>query len=322
MPYPQFDRSQLRLKPLGERVHDLDLTVMRALDYRSDFTHAAIPKLARDMVAAKHQGRAVILSMGAHVLRCGNSRFIIDLMKRGYLSHIAMNGAGAIHDFEFALIGHTTESVERYIQNGQFGLWHETGRINDAVRTGNSRNMGMGEAIGRMIVEEDFPHREISVLAAGVDLQIPVTLHIGMGYDIIHQHPNCDGAALGATSYCDFLGFTHAVSQLEGGVFLNVGTAVMGPEVYLKALSMVRNVAHQHGESIKNFTTGVFDIIPLTDDTRGEAPKTDPRYYYRPWKTVLVRTVKDGGTGHYVCGSHDETFPALYHAILHAEEER
>jgi hypothetical protein len=322
MPCPQFDRSHLHLKPLDERVHDLDLSVLRALDDRSDFVHAAIPKLARAMVEAKHRGRAVILSMGAHVLRCGNARLIIDLMRRGILSHIAMNGAGAIHDFEFALIGHTTESVERYIQTGQFGLWNETGRINDAVCTGHRRNMGMGEAIGRMIAEEAFPHRDISVLAAGLEWQVPVTVHVGVGYDIIHQHPNCDGAALGATSYRDFLCFTHAVAQLEGGVFLNIGTAVMGPEVYLKALSMARNVAHQRGESIKHFTTGVFDIIPLADDTEGEAPKTDPRYYYRPWKTVLVRTVKDGGVGHYVCGSHDETIPALYHAVLHAEENR
>jgi hypothetical protein len=320
MPYPQFDRNRLQLKPLNERVHDLDLSILHGLDYRPEFSHAAIPKLARAIVQAHRAGRPVILSMGAHVLRCGNARFIIDLMRRGILTHVAMNGAGPVHDFEFALIGHTTESVERYIQNGQFGLWQETGRINDAVRAGDQRDLGMGEAIGRMITDEHFAHREISVLAAGVELQVPVTVHIGIGYDIIHEHPNCDGAALGAASYRDFLCFTHAVAQLEGGVFLNVGTAVMGPEVYLKALAMARNVAHQEGTSIRQFTTGVFDIIPLSGDTQEEAPRTDPRYYYRPWKTILVRTVKDGGTGYYVCGSHDRTFPALYHAILGEEE--
>jgi hypothetical protein len=155
-------------------------------------------------------------------------------------------------------------------------------------------------------------------LAAGVRLGVPVTVHIGIGYDIIHEHPNCDGAALGQTSYQDFLIFTESVTKLEGGVLLNFGSAVMGPEVYLKALAMARNVAHQEGRVIRHFTTGVFDLIPLEGDTRHQAPREDPRYYYRPWKTILVRTVADGGESFYIAGDHRITVPHLRRAALDA----
>jgi hypothetical protein len=143
---------------------------------------------------------------------------------------------------------------------------------------------------------------------------------VGVGYDILHEHPNCDGGALGATSYQDFLIFAQSVTTLEAGVLLNFGTAVMGPEVYLKALSMARNVAHQEGRSIRQFTTAVFDLIPLEGDTRQQAPKSDPRYYYRPWKTILVRTVADGGESFYVEGDHRRTIPQLHRAALQAEQ--
>jgi hypothetical protein len=152
-----------------------------------------------------------------------------------------------------------------------------------------------------------------------VRLGVPVTVHVGIGYDILHEHPNCDGAALGQTSYQDFLVFAETVTRLEGGVMLNFGSAVMGPEVYLKALAMARNVAHQEGRAIRQFTTAVFDLVPLEGDTRRQAPKTDPRYYYRPWKTILVRTVADGGQSFYVQGDHRDTLPSLYHAALQAE---
>lgn len=258
--------------------------------------------------------------MGAHVLRAGVSRYLIDLMERGFITHIAMNGAGPIHDWELALIGATTESVARYIRTGEFGLWEETGRMNDLIRAGAKEGLGLGEALGREILDGPFPHKDISVLAAGVRLGVPVTVHVGIGYDIIHEHPNCDGAALGQTSYQDFLIFTHAVSRLEGGVLLNFGSAVMGPEVYLKALSMARNVAHQEGRQICHFTTAVFDLIELEGDTRQQAPKSDPRYYYRPWKTILVRTVADGGESFYVAGDHRATVPAVHRAALDAEQ--
>jgi hypothetical protein len=257
--------------------------------------------------------------MGAHVIRAGVSRYIIDLMERGMIGHVAMNGAGPIHDWEFAQIGATTESVARYIRSGEFGLWQETGRMNDAINAGARDELGMGEALGREIVAgrpNDFPHKDSSILAAGYRLGVPITVHIGIGYDIIHEHPNADGAALGSTSYRDFLIFTQSVSQLEHGVMLCFGSAVMGPEVYLKALAMARNVAHQEGRIIAHFTTAVFDLVPLPDDTRTEAVKANPQYYFRPWKTILARTVADGGESYYVQGDHRQTFPALYRAVV------
>jgi hypothetical protein len=319
MPYPAFDRSRLRIQPLARRQHDLDLSAVLSLDAPPPaFEHPAIPVLGRRLAEAKNSGAARILMMGAHVLRAGVSRYLIDLMQRGLVNHIAMNGAGPIHDCEFALIGATTESVARYIQSGEFGLWEETGRMNDAIRAGADAGLGLGEALGRAILDGPFPHKHVSVLAAGARLGVPITVHVGIGHDIIHEHPNCDGAALGQTSYQDFLIFTQTVTALEGGVMLNFGSAVMGPEVYLKALSMARNVAHQEGRVIKRFTTAVFDLIPIAGDTRRQAPMTDPQYYYRPWKTILVRTVADGGESFYVQGDHRVTLPSLHRAAIAA----
>jgi hypothetical protein len=319
MPFPLFDRSRLRIQPLSARQHDLDLSTLLPLDApMPDFTHPALPLLGQRLAAARQQGRARLLVMGAHVLRAGVARYLIDLMERGLIDHIAMNGAGPIHDWEFALVGASTESVARYIQSGEFGLWRETGRMNDVIRHGARTGLGLGECLGREILEGGFPHKDVSVLAAAVRLGVPLTVHIGIGYDILHEHPNCDGAALGATSYQDFLVFAQSVTKLEGGVMLNFGSAVMGPEVYLKALAMARNVAHQNGQVIKHFTTAVFDLIPLDGDTRRQAPKSDPRYYYRPWKTILVRTVADGGESFYVSGDHRQTLPRLYHEALRA----
>jgi len=306
---------------LSERAHDLDLSCL--IDPQApapDFAHPAIPLLAQRIVEARRRDAAVIFFCGAHVLRQGNGLLLIDLMRRGLLTHLALNGAGAIHDFEFSMIGATTESVARYIKEGQFGLWRETGRINEAARQAARDDIGLGEAIGRMIETEAFPHRHVSVLAAGFRLRVPVTVHVAIGQDIIHEHPNFDAAATGKATDNDFLVFCHSVSRLEGGVYLNIGSAVAGPEVYLKALSMNRNVARQEHRQIRHFTTAVFDLIPIESDTSREAPKSDPRYYYRPYKTVLVRTVADGGESHYVLGEHRRTVPTLYHAIIAAAE--
>lgn len=336
MPYPTFDRSRLKLKPLAERVHDMTLADVLPLDAPGEpFEHPALPIIAQRMRAARQAGAPVIVLMGAHVIKSGLSRFIIDLMARGIITHVGMNGAGPIHDFELALIGATTESVARYIQEGQFGLWRETGWINEIVAAGARNGLGYGEALGRAIQESwdrrqesaaplqgprniTFPHADLSILAAGYRLRVPITVHIGLGYDIIHEHPNCDAAALGEASYRDFLIFAEAVSRLQGGVFLNFGTAVMGPEVYLKALAMARNVAAQEGRQINKFTTAVFDLLDLGDDLSHEAPKTDARYYYRPYKTILVRTVADGGESFYVRGGHRGTIPALHRLVTAA----
>ena len=318
-----FDRDRLSIRPLGERVHDLRQAdiLKRPGGERIGFEHPALPVLAKRTVAAARAGRAVLWSCGGHVLRQGNAPLLIDLMERGLLGHLALNGAGAIHDFERAMIGQTCESVARYVSEGQFGLWSETAQLNDAVAAGHRDGLGMGEAIGRMIVEENFAFAETSVLAAGYRLGLPVTIHVSIGQDIVHEHANFDGAAAGATSYTDFLSYVDTITRLEGGVFLNIGTAVMGPEVYLKALAMARNVAHQHGETISRFTTAVFDLVDLGDDLRAEAPKHDPRYYFRPFKTILVRTVADGGESFYVRGEHQATLPALYDLIDEADRD-
>ncbi|MGA9351072.1 MAG: hypothetical protein WBW48_20020 [Anaerolineae bacterium] len=316
MPYPIFDRSRLKLKSLSERQHDMTLADVLFLDAPvPPFDDPSLAQVAERVTRAHRAGAQVILMMGAHVIKCGLSRFVIDLMERGIITHVGMNGAGPIHDFELALIGATTESVARYIQEGQFGLWEETGYINEAIKRGARDGLGLGEAVGRMIEDERFPHRDVSILAAGYRLQVPVTVHVGIGYDIIYEHPNCDGAALGETSYRDFLTLTHSISKLQGGVLLNFGTAIMGPEVFLKALSMARNVAPQEGRRINRFTTAVFDLMDLGPDWSREAPKSDPLYYLRPYKTLLVRIVQDGGESFYIKGDHRVTFPNLYHLI-------
>jgi hypothetical protein len=320
MPYPKFDRSQLRLQPLANRAHDLTLDVLKSLDPgAAGFAHPHVPTIGRRLVEAKARGAARVLMMGAHVLRAGTQRHLIDLMERGLVSLVAMNGAGPIHDWEFALIGASTESVARYVSSGEFGLWEETGKMNDAITAGVKDGLGLGESIGRAIAEGFFPYKHASVLAAAYRLKVPVTVHIGIGYDIIHEHPNADGGVLGRASYTDFLVFAEHIRTLEGGIVLNFGSAVMGPEVYLKALAMARNVGHQNGERIAKFTTAVFDLIPLGDDYHTQAPKTDPRYYYRPWKTILVRTVADGGESFYVQGDHGDTVPAVWRAATAGE---
>jgi hypothetical protein len=315
--YKTFDRSRLQILPLSERVNDLDRSRWLSLDDQAPlFENPPLDCIADRLHAAQNLNSARILMMGAHVLRAGVNAHLIDLMERGAITHIAMNGAGAIHDYELSRIGATTESVARYIASGQFGLWKETGELNDWIREAADLNLGLGENIGRRIAASDYPHRDLSVFAAAYRLSVPVTVHVGIGYDILHEHPNCDGAALGAASYRDFLIFCSAMERLEGGVLLNFGSAIMGPEVYLKARAMSRNVAHQEGRVIRHFTTAVFDLVPIAGDIHRELPKSDPGYYFRPYKTMLVRTVADGGSSYYFCGDHRTTLPALRKAYL------
>jgi hypothetical protein len=315
--YEVFDRSRLVIKPLRERVHDMTLDdVLGLKEPAPEYSHPQLPEVARRVLAAKKGGASRILMMGAHVIKAGASRYIIDLLERGYVTHIAMNGAGVIHDYELARVGATTESVARYIRSGEFGLWQETGELNELIREAAELSLGLGENIGRRIGSGEFPHKEVSIFAAAYRLSIPATVHVGIGYDIIHEHPNCDGGALGDASYRDFLVFARSVENLEEGTLLNFGSAIMGPEVYLKALSMARNVAHQQDRALKKFTTCVFDLVPIHGDIHRELPKTDAGYYFRPHKTILVRTVADGGESFYFCGDHRATIPALHRALL------
>lgn len=259
----------------------------------------------------------MMLMMGAHVLRAGVQRHIIDLMERGLISCVAVNGAGVIHDFELSLIGATTEDVARYIRRGEFGQWQETGMINAVVQAAAAGDLGLGEAVGRAIVERRHPHADISVLAAGHRLGIPVTAHVSIGCDITHQHAGCDGAAYGETSYRDFLTYVHLLEQVEGGVVMNFGSAVMAPEVFLKGLSMVRNAACAEGRRPQGrFTTLVCDLRPLPESYRDGPQRGQPAYYFRPWKTMLVRGVADGGESFYVQGDHARTVPQLWSAVV------
>ncbi len=322
MPYQLFDRRRLRLLPLDERVHDMHLDEVLPLGTPvPPYGQDDLKELAARVVRARNSGHAVVLMMGAHLIKTGLSRYIIDLIERGVLTHVACNGACAIHDYELALIGATTESVARYISDGQFGLWEETGRLNEIVHDGVAAGSGAGEAIGRHMAEADLPHGDVSIMAAAYRAGIPITVHIGIGYDIIHEHPNFDGAAWGAASYQDFLAFAHTISCLQDGVLLNYGTAVMGPEVYLKALAMARNVAHQSGKQINRFTTAVFDLQDLGSDVHSTPPKNEPAYYFRPLKTILVRTVQDGGESFYVREDHRTSLPVLHDLILQGLED-
>ncbi|VAX26086.1 FIG00605929: hypothetical protein [hydrothermal vent metagenome] len=314
MPKPDlFDRSKLRLKPLSERESDFSANSITPLKPVGKHLYAPLGAIAERIHKARGVGAPVIMIIGAHVLRSGVQRYIINMMERGLITLLATNGACAIHDFELALTGSTTESVSRYIAEGQFGLWEETMRINDIVAEGARVKIGMGEALGRAISEGDeFTHRGLSVFAAGYRLGIPVTCHVGIGYDIVHEGPNCDGASYGATSYTDFLRFTSEVSGLENGVVMNFGSSVMGPEVFLKALAMARNVAHTENRSIRQFSTLVCDLYPVPADFSAEPSKSDPAYYFRPLKTMLVRTVAEGGESFYVRGEHARTIPGLW----------
>jgi hypothetical protein len=314
--YPLFDRSRLVLRPLDEREHDMHLDYVLELDAPVEpYVHANLPLLVERIATARGAGHPVIMMMGAHVIKQGCSRFICAMLRQGMVTHLATNGACVIHDYELSRIGASTESVARYIREGQFGLWREDGEINDIARDAAADGLGLGEAVGRAIDGTQFAHRDLSVYATAYELGIPATVHVGIGYDIIDELPSFDGAAFGKASYTDFLIYAAQLERLEGGVLLNFGTAVMGPEVYLKALSMARNVAKQEGRELRHFSTAVFDLIPIEGDYHRQASKSEPGYYYRPWKTILVRTVADGGESFYFVGDHRQTIPTLYRQL-------
>lgn len=316
MPFKKFDCSLLNIKPLSERIHDIVLDQV-LLDVNGEipaFEHPALPVIAGAIVEARLRYDATVMMMyGAHVIRTGNGLFMIELMKRGLVTHFATNGAASIHDFEFSLIGQTCESVAKYISEGQFGLWKESGIVNDAIRAGAAENLGWGEAVGKYIWENNFPNREKSVLAMGYHLGVPCTVHIGIGNDIINEHPNADGAAMGICSYNDFLIYAQSLTRLNHGVVMDFGTAVAGPEVYLKALSMVRNVASRRGEEVKPACAAVFDIQAITSE--------EQRHNFRPWRNLLDTTVAGGGVGFYVQGLHKQTVPNLSRIVFDLSEK-
>jgi hypothetical protein len=263
--------------------------VLKAQDFR---------KLIELMVSAYHKGKPVVAMMGGHVIKCGLSPVIISLIEKGIINAIALNGAGSIHDFEIALIGETSEDVAENIQNGTFGMSEETGRLmNEAIKEAAEKNYGMGECLGRKLLELNPPYLEYSLLAASIRHEIPLTVHVAIGTDIIHQHPTADGAAIGQASFTDFRRFVSVVSELgNGGVLLNFGSAVLLPEVFLKALTIARNLGH----NVVNFTTANFDMVQ----------------HYRPNENIVKRPTNMGGQGYAFTGHHEIMIPLLATAII------
>lgn len=315
--YRQFDRTQINLGHLSERGHDLTAETCLPLEPPTKpFESDELTAVGDAIRLARSENRPVIVMIGGHPIKLGLCRYLVDLIEKGWITHLATNGAGIIHDFELAMAGGTSEDVAKWIKVGQFGLWKETSLLNDVINESAARNEGLGEGVGRYMEETLFPQRKLSLANAGWRVGVPVTSHVTIGGDIIHSMPNCNGTALGQVSYTDFLIFVQSISNLEGGVFLNIGSAVTGPEVYLKALSMARNVSKQRGEEVRNFTTAVFDLVDLPKNWQDGPPGKDHAgYYYRPWKTILIRTVADGGRSHYVRGDHRQTIPNLWHLL-------
>jgi hypothetical protein len=260
--------------------------------------------------AARDNSRPVIFSMGAHVIKNGLSRYLIELMKQGFITHISSNGAGSIHDFELCWLGGTSENVPSAIEDGSFGMWEETcSWMNQAISLGADEDLGYGTSLARYIEArpERFPHTADCVLYQAYKLGVPATYHIALGTDIIHQAPTADFSAIGKTSGKDFRALCESVSKLEGGVFLNFGSSVIGPEVFLKALSVARNLGHP----TKNITTANFDLVAL-GDYRAPVSSDDPLYYYRPRKNIVNRPVSLGGTGYHFTIDHKISIPNLY----------
>ena len=257
--------------------------------------------VARAIAQAHRKRRPVIVGVGAHVIKVGLTPILVHWMEQGLVTAVAMNGAGIIHDFELALMGHTSEEVDDEIDAGRFGMAEETGRmLNDAIVEGYRRDQGLGEAVGHYLNRSKgrFPNRETSVLAMGAKLGIPVTVHVALGTDIIHMHPAADGAAIGATSLLDFRRLAAVVARMEGGVYLNIGSAVVLPEVFLKTVSLGRNLGHP----LTNITTVNMDFLS----------------HYRPLTNVVRRPTQKGGRGYSLIGHHEIMLPLLVAAV--AEE--
>ena len=279
----------------------------------SEFQSEELDVLAEKIRLAKRRGAAVILFYGAHVIKCGLSRYLIWLTENGFVTHLASNGAGSIHDFELAYLGGTSEHVPTAIEDGSFGMWEETGRwMNEAIREGYAAGHGYGQSLALYVDShpERFPNREDCVFYRAHRAGVPATYHVTIGTDIIHQHPSADFAAIGGASGIDFACFAHSVSRLDGGVHMNVGSSVTGPEVFLKALSIARN----QGYPTFKITTANFDLLDL-GDYKSDIGQDRYDYYYRPRKNVINRPSSQGGTGLYIHGNHMETLPGLYERL-------
>ena len=311
MKHEPLDFSGVTTYPIGERNNKVAVADDFAAPVRAGMTVAqlldAMPKqlgsqsLVRvidAVVAAREKGKPVVMAMGGHVIKCGLQPVLRSLIEADMVTAVALNGAGSIHDFEIALIGATSEDVGAVLHTGTFGMAEETGaQINAALKSGVAQGLGYGEAIGRMINERQLPFRADSLQALCVEQGIPVTVHVAIGTDITHQHPSADGAVIGAASYTDFRILTSVVSDLgDGGVYLNIGSAVLLPEVFLKALSIAQNLGHH----VDHFTTANFDM----------------QQHYRPLANVVKRPTSGQSRGYTVTGHHEIMIPLLAAGIL------
>ena len=309
-PYEEFDLSAVRTYALASRdskarAEDFAKPVERGTTFNAWF--ASLPSLlgAQDVrrvvtaiVEAKRRGAGIVWGIGAHVIKTGVSPVLIDLMRRGYVSALAMNGAGIIHDFEIALAGATSEDVDEALGPGRFGMADETGRqLNDVIRRAADRQQGLGQAVGEYLATQEPQYADSSLAVMAHRLGIPLTVHVAVGTDIIHMHPAASGAAIGDTSLRDFRYFTASVSRLENGVYLNCGSAVVLPEVFLKAVALARNA----GIALDRLTTVNIDFLRM----------------YRPQTNVVSRPVAGtGGAGISLVGHHEILIPLIAAAVI------
>jgi hypothetical protein len=303
-----LDVARIRTIPLGRRPSKVATGVLgrpirRGLSVRGFLARLPDVLAARDLrlaaaaiARAVRRGRPVILGMGAHPLKVGLGPLLVDLVGRGRLAALAMNGACLVHDFELAWGGRTSEEVGPGLDRGLFGMARETGEfLNRAIREGTAAGLGLGRAVGEAIARARLPFRRLSILAAAARAEIPATVHVALGTDIVHMHPDADGAAIGEGSLRDFRLLAAAVARLEGGVYVNLGSAVMLPEVFVKALNLARNLGHP----VRNLTTLDMDF----------------NRHYRPAMNVVTRPTAAGGWGVHLTGHHEIMFPLLWAAV-------
>jgi hypothetical protein len=309
-PYEEFDLSDVRTYPLASRrsktrVEDFAQPVERGATFRTWFDSLPailgagdVRRVVDAIVAARQRSAGIVWGIGAHVIKTGVSPVLIDLMRRGYVSALAMNGAGIIHDFEIALSGATSEDVDEALGPGRFGMADETGRVlNRIIRDAADRRQGIGQAVGSYLAQQDAPHAGRSLAVAAHAYGVPLTVHVAIGTDIIHMHPDASGAALGEASLRDFRYFTSCVARLEGGVYLNCGSAVILPEVFLKAVALVRN----QGVALNGLTTVNIDFLRM----------------YRPHTNVVTRPVAGTeGIGISLIGHHEVLIPLIAAAVI------
>jgi hypothetical protein len=309
-PYEEFDLSGVRTYPLSSRhskarAEDFARPVERSGTFAAWFDSlpsilgaADLRRVVHAIADARRRDAGVIWGIGAHVIKTGVSPVLVDLMERGYVSALAMNGAGVIHDFEIALSGATSEDVDEALGPGRFGMAEETGRLlNEIVGSASARGLGFGQAVAAYLCDVKPAHAERSLLAAAHRLGVPVTVHVALGTDIVHMHPDASGAAIGDASLRDFRYFASSVARLTGGVYLNCGSAVVLPEVFLKAVALARN----RGVSLDGLTTVNIDFVRL----------------YRPQTNVVTRPVAGtSGLGINLVGHHEILIPLLAAAVI------